>query len=193
MTKVTDLGERIFLPVLLLVGIFLGVVLGLSFWSPAGEGAAPSAGTASYIPITPAPAPVVGAPAPDIHLRDLAGRAVQLSEFRGAPVILVFWATWCDPCRAELPELNSRASVTKVLAINYGEDRETAAAYATSLELNTLTLLLDPDFIARDTYRIGGLPATFVVDAAGTIRFMKIGSLQPSELDAALSAPGGNS
>jgi thiol-disulfide isomerase/thioredoxin len=183
--------ERIFFPALLLAGILLGMGLGGFLLSPPTVSPSPAAKTASYSAITPAPAPVVGAPAPDFLLQDINGRAVQLSDLRGAPFVIAFWATWCEPCRLELPGLNKEASRVHVLAINYGEDHDLAAAYVKELELNALTILMDPDLSAGVHYRVNGLPTSFVVDSDGIIRLQKVGTLEISELDAALSALGG--
>jgi thiol-disulfide isomerase/thioredoxin len=183
--------ERFFILILGLAGIMAGLAMGIWFWPPTGEGLTQAAASAGFTAITPAPASIVGSPAPDFLLQDLHGRAVQLSEMRGEPVVVAFWATWCEPCRTELPVLNSEAARWKVLAVNYGEAPDIAAAYAEELNLDKLTILLDPDFAARNLYRVSGLPSTFVVDANGKIQFLKIGSYDLSEITAALTAPGG--
>jgi cytochrome c biogenesis protein CcmG, thiol:disulfide interchange protein DsbE len=189
MAHFENLPERIIPPALLLAGILVGVGLGVFLFTPPSEIPSPTnAASTGYSAITPAPAPVVGAPAPAFRLRDITGQAVQLSDLRGAPVLIAFWATWCEPCRLELPMLNQQASRIKILAINMGEERDPVAAYAKDLGLDSLTILLDSDFSARDLYRVGGLPTTFLVDTAGMVRFQKVGSLESSEFDAALAA-----
>lgn len=186
-----SLGERLFLPALLVVGAGLGLLLGIWFFSPPAEGIPSTLPTAGYTAITAAPAPVVGAPAPDFLLKDMQGRAVQLSNLRGAPVLIAFWATWCEPCRVEMPMLNEETARLKVLAVNYGEPNETASAYVQALQLDRLTILLDPNLEARDRYLVNALPTSFLVDENGIIRFLKIGLLEKSELETALAALGG--
>jgi peroxiredoxin len=187
-----SLGERFFLPGLLIAGIGLGIAMGYWFLGTPSIPSNTLRPTSVYAAITAAPAPVVGAPAPDFSLKDIHGRAVQLSGLRGSPVVIAFWATWCEPCRTELPALNEEATRLKILAVNYGEDSTTAISYAQALHLDSLSILLDPELGARDLYLVNALPTTFLVDEKGIIRFLKIGLLEKSELDTALEALGGN-
>jgi peroxiredoxin len=188
----SSLLERLALPALLLIAIAVGLGLGAWLFAPIpGASPLPPAASATYLAITAVPAPVVGAPAPDFTLKDMQGRAVQLAGLRGQPVLIAFWATWCEPCRVELPALNAEAGRIKILAVNYGESRETAQAYLTAIRLDALQPLLDPDLAVRDLYLVNALPTSFLVDASGTLRYLKIGLLDKSELDAALAALGG--
>jgi peroxiredoxin len=184
--------ERMALPALLLIGISIGVFLGIWGFSPQPSVPVSPHPTAGFAAITPAPAPVQGAPAPDFTATDSEGRAVQLSGLRGAPVLIAFWATWCEPCRIELPGLNEETPKVTVLAVNYGEDPRTALAYAQALHLDALRIVMDPDLQVRDRYLVNALPTSFLVDRKGIIRLVKIGLLEKSELESALSALGGN-
>lgn len=136
------------------------------------------------------PAPEVGHPAPDFELPDLDGTPVRLSSLRGRPVVVNFWATWCVPCRAEMPAIQSayerhRAQGLEVLAVNLLEDEQAIRPFLHELDL-TLPVLLDRDgAVARD-YRVTGLPSTFFIDRDGVIRDIQVGALLESTLQAKL-------
>lgn len=126
--------------------------------------------------------PSVERKAPDFNLRNLAGETVSLKDFYGRPVLLNFWASWCGPCRAEMPffqeiyedEEWQKAGLV-ILAINLQESRDTVAAF---LESNgfTFTVLLDSDGEVGLRYNVRGIPATFFIDGEGVIRDMQIGA-----------------
>ncbi|MBM2827217.1 MAG: cytochrome biosis protein [Dehalococcoidia bacterium] len=129
----------------------------------------------------------IGSKAPDFALSDLDGKEVRLSDFRGRPVMLNFWATWCGPCRVEMPhmqeaqrELGEKTGFV-VLAVNLGEDAKTARRF---LEENgfEFTAVLDRDSsVARDRYKIIGLPTSFFIDREGVIRDIQVGPLATKE------------
>ena len=133
-----------------------------------------------------------GDAAPDFTLTDGAGAVVQLSDFRGEPVLLNFWATWCPPCADELPLFQRVADETTVtvLLVNMGEGHARAAAY---LEANALTLRTAVDAagsaqgvegtleVAR-RYRVLGLPTSFFVGADGVLEEVSVGPLTPPML-----------
>ena len=113
------------------------------------------------------------APAPDFALRDLAGRPVRLADFRGRVVFLNFWATWCAPCREEIPAMQALARDLAdrglvVLAVNYEERPDVVRAFARDTDLG-LAILLDADGVAARQYRVTGLPASFFVDRRGAL------------------------
>jgi thiol-disulfide isomerase/thioredoxin len=182
---------------LVLVGTVLGAGIGLLLWlAPA---AAPSAGPAATVcagTLTPAPAPVVGSPAPEFSLSDLAGEPATLSALRGTAVIVNFWATWCDPCRTELPLLDriaaEHAGALAVLAVEAGEPAGDVRAFAAELNLSALRILPDPAGRVRDQYIVRGLPTTFFVDREGIVRRMKIGVLDSAEIESILKDLGVN-
>ncbi|MCC6792381.1 MAG: TlpA family protein disulfide reductase [Thermomicrobiales bacterium] len=121
--------------------------------------------------------PRIGEAAPDIELFSLTdGRRVRLSDFRGQPVWLNFWGSWCPPCRSEFPELQAAYADTLApngvvfLAISLDEPAEAAALYAARNE-GTFTILSDPD--RRDTgsaYPIANFPTHILVDRDGVVR-----------------------
>ena len=109
-------------------------------------------------------------------------------------VLINFWATWCDPCKEELPLLDGIAKKypvsLRVIAVETGEPAGEVSAFADSLSLTSLTILLDPSFTVRDRYLVRGLPTSFFVDAGGTVVQVKIGAVDSSEMVSILSRMG---
>lgn len=135
-------------------------------------------------------APTVGQPAPDFAATTVDGQAVRLSDFRGKPVWLTFGASWCQPCRAENPDISavyeqSKASGLVVLAIFISEDASAVRDYADRVGL-TYRKVADPDTAIASRYRILGIPSHFFIDAAGVLREMKIGSLDQAGMERAV-------
>lgn len=123
----------------------------------------------------------VGSPAPDFTLSDVDGKTVRLSDFRGQRVVLNFWATWCPPCRAEMPDLDAVAVEMKdrgvvVLAIDVLEPPETVRAYVEDLRLG-LRPVLDRDGAVAELYRVNGYPTSFFVDSQGNVQDVHVGPL----------------
>ncbi len=134
--------------------------------------------------ISTTPAPQENHPAPDFTLVDLAGSPVQLSALRGQVVLINVWATWCPPCRAEMPMIQAaydqyRERGFSVLAINLREDPRTVAAYMQQGGL-TFPALLDSDGVVSNTYQARVLPSSFFVDKAGVVRAVYRGPLARS-------------
>jgi len=117
--------------------------------------------------------PVAGRAAPDFTLQTTAGESITLSDLRGKVVVLNFWATWCPPCRAEMPALqevyDARRADVIVLAVNQNEPPSLVEDFGREQGL-TFPLLLDPDYVVNDDYRVSLLPSTFFIDRAGVIR-----------------------
>lgn len=134
----------------------------------------------------------VGQRAPDFTVELLDGRTVALSDFRGRPVLLNFWATWCGPCREELPDFQAVFDLQGgpehfvVLAVNNMESRETVRSYVEEVGLS-FPVALDPEGrVNFDLYRIQGYPTSFLLDANGVIVARFQGSLRGPQLLAAL-------
>jgi thiol-disulfide isomerase/thioredoxin len=121
------------------------------------------------------------------------GESLRLSDLRGKVVALNFWATWCAPCRLEMPDLQERARQfpdrLAVVGVNFDETAEDVAAFRDELGLD-FPLLLDPDSAVQRLYRVLGYPTTFFIDEEGTIRIQHIGLMSPGQLDAYLEELG---
>jgi cytochrome c biogenesis protein CcmG, thiol:disulfide interchange protein DsbE len=127
------------------------------------------------------PVPTVGEPAPDLQVLGLDGQILRLSEFRGQPVWLNFWATWCPPCRAENPDIEAiqREFADRgliVLAVSVGESPEVVRGYVERVGLSS-TVGLDLNSVAAARYRVAGLPTHVFIDRRGTVRAYRIGAL----------------
>jgi len=122
--------------------------------------------------------PVAGRAAPDFTLQSVDGQSVTLSELQGQAVVLNFWATWCPPCREEMPALQEAQDAHRgdvvVLAVNQSESLELVQAFEQEYAL-TFPLLLDPGYVVSDRYRVSLLPSTFFIDRRGVIRDIVFG------------------
>jgi peroxiredoxin len=140
-----------------------------------------------------ADAPAVGKPAPDftVTMAGPLGRRQKLSDYRGKPVALHFWATWCGPCVRELPliaELTaSKSDDLTVIAVNCQEPENVAASFLSRQKLR-LNLALDTDGAISMLYNINAIPQTFMIDKDGIIRSIQVGSYTKNSLDTAVSA-----
>jgi peroxiredoxin len=131
------------------------------------------------------PAPAVGHPAPDFTLTTLTGETFALSDLRGKPVVLNFWATWCPPCRAELPELQAAAEryagELVIAGVNQAETADSVARFADGLGLRFL-VPLDTDAQVSRLYGARSLPTTFFIDRDGIVRQIQIGPVTEATL-----------
>ncbi|MBI4174225.1 MAG: DUF3179 domain-containing protein [Candidatus Aenigmarchaeota archaeon] len=121
--------------------------------------------------------------APDFTLQTPDGRSVSLSDFRGAPVIINFWASWCPFCVDEMPLLERAAqeSGARLVFINLQESRETAMNFADKLGIKS-PIALDPEADAKKKYNVFTQPVTYFIDANGVIVDKKFGPLTEEEL-----------
>lgn len=126
------------------------------------------------------PRPAVGYPAPDFRLKTLDNQNFALSELRGKPVVLNFWATWCGPCRNELPALQKAseryAGEVAIIGVDQAEPAETVKKYADELGL-TFTIPLDTSHDAANAYDVTLMPTTYFIDAQGVIRSVHLGEM----------------
>lgn len=127
------------------------------------------------------PSPREGFPAPDFTLHAVDGQAATLSAYRGKVVILNLWASWCGPCRAEMPAIQqvyaaNRERGLEVLAVNstIQDTAVDAQTFAQNLGL-TFPILLDPDGAVSRSYLLRALPSTFFIDRKGVIRTVVFG------------------
>jgi len=115
-----------------------------------------------------------GRPAPDFSFPDLNGNEVSLSDHRGSVVLVNIWATWCPPCRDEMPSMQKlydrfKGEHFEILAVSIDADgREAVAPFMRKMNL-TFPALLDPKGMIQGLYRITGVPESFIVDREGIL------------------------
>ncbi|MGH7363036.1 MAG: peroxiredoxin family protein [Candidatus Methylomirabilales bacterium] len=134
---------------------------------------------------TTEPQPTVGHAAPDFTAPDVHSRPIRLADFRGKHAVLLnFWATWCVPCRQEMPtmerayrEYKGRGLEILAVSIDVGHLPVVAAAVTQFMEELKLTFpaLLDPEMEVARRYRVFGIPITFLIDREGIIRAREAG------------------
>lgn len=129
----------------------------------------------------------IGESAPEISVLDLGDKTVKLSDFKGKPVVLRFWATGCSACVAGMPKLDSYSKVYRdkgltVLAINMGNSKGLVEAFAKGLKLS-YPVLLDPALIAAKKYRVTAVPTTFFIDGKGIARKVVVGEVTREDFE----------
>ncbi len=139
-------------------------------------------------------APVVGQPAPDFALRRADGSVVRLGDLRGRVVWVNFWATWCVPCKQELPLIQKlysekQSQGLEVLEVNYAEAVSDASAYFSEGRY-TMPLLLDSAGSVYAQYRLNGLPDSFFIDRDGKLHAMYFGNLSEAKMRERLARAG---
>jgi peroxiredoxin len=117
----------------------------------------------------------------DFKLNDLNGKEVSLSDFKGKKIFLNFFATWCPPCRAEMPEMQKLYEETKdsdliILAIDLGEDTKAVSNFISNNKY-TFNVLLDSNNSAAEKYQIASIPTSYFIDKDGNIIDKHIGSM----------------
>lgn len=137
---------------------------------------------------TRTPQPALNHPAPDFDLATLDGGRILLGDLQGKPVVINFWATWCGPCRAEMPMLQSTwerfgESVT-IVGVDVDEAPAVVQTFVDDLGL-TFPIALDEGAEVSGRYNVRGLPTTLFVDSNGIIR-----QIYPGELHSAILAEG---
>jgi thiol-disulfide isomerase/thioredoxin len=122
-----------------------------------------------------------GGKAPALKLADAEGRARSLSDWRGKTVVVNFWATWCEPCREEMPSLERlRAKLSAkpfdIVAVNVGESPERVARFTREVPV-TFPILDDRDSAAAKRWKVRGYPTSYVIGPDGRIRYYFVGDL----------------
>jgi len=180
------------------VSLSAGIALLLGVSARAEQTASPVASPSSSV----APA-VEGKPAPDFALQTVDKKPLTLSELRGKVVLLNFWATWCPPCRAELPQLvqmqeKYRGQGLVVLGVSFDDTEAKAEKFAKDKQINYPVARITPEFnqsygaflglsdsilVRPDGMINATLPSMIVIDRAGRISFLHIGSIEIPELE----------
>jgi peroxiredoxin len=118
--------------------------------------------------------------APAFTLEDIDGNKVSLADYSGKVVIVNFWATWCPPCRYEMPSMQRAYETLKqdnieMLAVNVGEGSETIFAFTADYPVE-FPLIMDKTSAVTEKYNVAGIPATYVVGPQGKLLYKAIGS-----------------
>lgn len=125
--------------------------------------------------------------APDLVLMDLQGSRRSLTDQRGMVILVNLWATWCPPCREEMPVLQEyyeehRSDGFEVVAINSGESQVVVSAFAVSYGLN-FEVWLDQEFQAERAFGAISLPSSYLLDRKGIVRWVWVGAMDRSDLE----------
>ncbi|MBP1948187.1 peroxiredoxin family protein [Virgibacillus litoralis] len=123
----------------------------------------------------------IGNMAPDFELKTLKGETVKLSDYRGQRVLVNFWATWCPPCRAEMPDMekfHQNKDIT-ILAINLTETESTSSDVTDFVEKFELTfpILMDEKVEVANRYQIQPIPTSYMIDSNGRIQYKALGAM----------------
>jgi cytochrome c biogenesis protein CcmG/thiol:disulfide interchange protein DsbE len=140
------------------------------------------------------PAPAIGAPASPFDLKTLDGKPVGLETFRGKPLVINFFASWCDPCREEMPLFNQLASRSAkegyaIVGIAVEDNRAALTQYVEEAKIG-FPVALDLNSTVKRAYHIFGPPATFFIDGKGVIRDMVIGPVTAARAEEGLKKAG---
>jgi cytochrome c-type biogenesis protein len=135
-------------------------------------------------------------PAPDFILTDITGKVHKLSDYRGKDVLLIFWATWCPPCRMEVPdliELRRTVSEDKLAMLAISNERPDVVKKFVADQMINYTIFLDKGnmpapFGFMRIYRTTGVPCSFFINAEGKIKLAASGLLSLDEIKAVLHA-----
>ncbi|GAB3800334.1 peroxiredoxin family protein [Virgibacillus kimchii] len=124
--------------------------------------------------------------APDFELTTLDGETVLLSDYRGKRVMLNFWATWCPPCRAEMPDMQKlyEEEDIAILAVNMTEsesNEEVVADFVDDFEL-TFPILMDQQSDVMEMYQIQAYPTSYMIDSSGEIQFIALGAMNHDQM-----------
>ncbi len=126
--------------------------------------------------------------APNLTLTDLAGTQHSLADYKGQVVLVNLWATWCPPCKAEMPELQAffdhhQSEGFMVIAIDDGDPAADVRTFTTNYQLS-FPIWLDPTYQATDhAFRTGNLPSSYVIDRQGVVRLAWVGAINASNLE----------
>jgi thiol-disulfide isomerase/thioredoxin len=167
--------------ILLMIGSGLVLVAVAAFFAlPKGQ-ENPETVSAAALPLA------VDFPAPDIRLTDLQGRPVAFTDYKGQVILYNAWATWCPPCKQEMPTLEAyyrahRQEGFVVIAVEDGEPLAEVAAYVKAMGL-TFPVWPDLKWVASETFGINNLPTSYVIDRSGVARLTWRGAITRATLE----------
>jgi thiol-disulfide isomerase/thioredoxin len=129
----------------------------------------------------------VNYPAPELTLTDVSGNPVSLTDHLGKVILVNMWATWCPPCKAEMPTLQAfyekyQAQGFVIVGINDGETIELVEPFVRDYGL-TFPVWLDGEYLSEKAFNTVNLPSSYVIDRQGTVRLMWIGAISPRVLE----------
>jgi len=135
--------------------------------------------------------PYEGAIAPDFSLTDMRGNTIRLSDLRGQRVLLNFWATWCHPCRAEMPDLQSayvkyKESGFAVLAVDFRETEEKVNKFQQAYGI-TFPVVIDNTGAVALAYQVRGIPSSFFINRDGVVVLRYPGQLSLATIERILA------
>ncbi len=171
-------------PGLAVLGVGL-ILLGLAAWmlwprQETGE-AVPASSGSMTVPVA------VNYDAPELTLSDVAGKQHSLAGYRGQVVLVNLWATWCPPCKAEMPTLNDyyedhAEDGFMILAVNDGDPAGDVSSFAQTHDLS-FPVLLDLNYVADQAFKTRSLPSSFVIDREGIVRLRWVGEIDRATLE----------
>lgn len=136
------------------------------------------------IPVENIPGLGIGQKAPNFELETLKGEKVKLSQLQGKKVMLNFWATWCPPCKAEMPFMEKfyqeAADEIEIIAVNIDTEND-VAGFAKDMKI-TFPILLDKKEQVMKTYQVISIPTTYFIDKKGMIQHKFIGAMSPEKM-----------
>ena len=168
---------------ILLAAILIVGALGMLVWLAINTGQNQDGGASANLAQQ-------GEPAPDFTLPSISGDNVRLGDYAGQVVVVNLWATWCPPCKAEMPMINAyyqahRDAGLTVLAVNSEEDATTVRQFIQTHGYG-FPVLLDLQSDVSALYQVRGLPTTVVIDREGRIQYIHTGEITAKQMDAAV-------
>jgi peroxiredoxin len=163
------------------IGIGFILIVSAVLWMAVPKLQSKADSSQSVIPIA------VDYAAPSLSLENINGRIESLADYRDSIILVNNWATWCPPCKAEMPTLSAyynehHADGFMIIAIEAGDPLEDVLQFAQSRNLN-FQVWLDPNGAALDAFRNGNLPNSYVIDRSGTVRYAWTGEIDQSMLE----------
>lgn len=174
------------------LGLLAVILGGLWYWDSRGGSGSPADDAYGAVELPAArnstgrsPAPEVGRAGPDFLLERPDGGTLRLSDLQGQPIVLNFWASWCAPCRAEMPELvrayaEHRDAGLEIVAVNLQETNDKVLSFAEEFGIE-FPIAIDRDGELKDIWRLGGpfggIPSSYFLDEAGVVQDIVYGPL----------------